>query len=146
MLGAANALRAAIPGIRIDAEVGRQWLAGVDLVKTLAAGSQLGSTVIIGLGNNGTVTPAGFAAMMAALAGVSHVIVVDVRVDRTWQNADNAVLRAGAAAYPNVHLLDWYGFSAGHGAWFFSDGTHLRPQAAPTYAAFIAAAVTQPGS
>jgi peptidoglycan/LPS O-acetylase OafA/YrhL len=146
MLGAANALRAAIPGIRVDAEVGRQWLAGVDLVKTLAASGQLGSTVIIGLGNNGTVTPAGFNAMMAAVAGVPHVVVVDVRVDRSWQNADNAVLRAGAAGYPNIHLLDWYGFSAGHGAWFFSDGTHLRPQAAPSYAAFIAAAVTQAGS
>jgi hypothetical protein len=141
MLGAANALRAAVPGIRVDAEVGRQWNAGVALVKSLAASGQFGSTVVLGLGNNGTVTPAGFDAMMAALAGVPDVIVLDVRVDRSWQNSDNAVLRAGAAKYPSVHLVDWYGLSAGHGDWFFDDGTHLRPQAAPTYAAFVAAAL-----
>jgi hypothetical protein len=145
MLGAANALRAAIPGIRVDAEVGRQWDNGVTLAKSLAAAGQLGSTVIIGLGNNGTVTPAGFDAMLAALAGVPHVIVLDVRVDRSWQNSDNAVLRAGAAKYPTVRLLDWYAYSAGHGAWFYDDGTHLRPQAAPGYAAFVLAAVTASG-
>jgi peptidoglycan/LPS O-acetylase OafA/YrhL len=145
MLGAANALRAAIPGIRIDAAVGRQWDNGVALAKSLAAAGQLGSTVVIGLGNNGTVTPSGFDAMMAALAGVPRVIVLDVRVDRSWQNSDNAVLRAGAAKYPTVHLLDWYGYSAGHGAWFYDDGTHLRPQAAPGYAAFVLAAVAAPG-
>ncbi len=138
MLGAANALRAAIPGIRIDAAIGRQWNAGVALVQANRAAGQLGNTVIIGLGNNGTVTPAGFNAMMAALAGVPNVIVIDVRVDRSWQNSDNAVLRAGAAGYPSIHLVDWYGYSAGHSNWFYDDGTHLRPDTAANYAALVA--------
>jgi hypothetical protein len=146
MLGAANALRAAIPGLRIDAQIGRQWGQGVALAQSLAATGQLGSTVILALGNNGTVTSAGFDAMMGALVHVPHIIVLDVRVDRSWQNADNAVLRAEAARYATVRLLDWYGYSAGHAAWFFSDGTHLQPQTAAVYAAFVATAVTQAGS
>jgi hypothetical protein len=145
MLGAANALRAAIPGVRVDAEVGRQWSDGIALARSLGASGQLGTTVIIGLGNNGVVTPAGFDAMMAALSGVPRVIVVDLRVDRSWQNADNAVLRAGAARHPGVRLLDWYGDSFGHASWFFADGTHLRPQAATNYTALIAGAVAAPG-
>jgi hypothetical protein len=146
MLGAADALRAAIPGVRIDAVVGRQWSAGVSLVQAARTAGQLGNTVIIGLGNNGTVTPDLFNAMMTALAGVSHVIVIDVRVDRSWQDSDNAVLHNGAASYPStVRLVDWYGYSAGHGTWFYSDGTHLRPATATNYAALVAAAVTATG-
>jgi len=146
MLGAADALRAAIPGIRIDAVVGRQWSAGVALIQATRTAGQLGSTVIIGLGNNGTVTPDLFNAMMTALAGVSHVIVIDVRVDRSWQDSDNAVLQAGAASYPStVRLVDWYGYSAGHSTWFYSDGTHLRPATATNYAALVAAALRAAG-
>jgi hypothetical protein len=145
MLGAANALRAAIPGIRIDAVIGRQWNAGVALVQANRAAGAIGNTVIIGLGNNGTVTAAGFNDMMAALAGVPNVVVIDLRVDRSWQDADNAVLRAGAAAHPNVHFADWYGYSAGHGEWFYDDLTHLRPATASNYAAVVAAAVKQGG-
>jgi hypothetical protein len=141
MLGAANALRAAIPGIRIDAVIGRQWNAGVALVQANRAAGSLGSTEIIGLGNNGTVTPAGFNDMMAALAGVPNIVVIDVRVDRSWQNSDNAVLRAGVTANPNVHFVDWYAYSAGHTGWFYDDGTHLRPAFAGNYAALVAAAL-----
>jgi peptidoglycan/LPS O-acetylase OafA/YrhL len=138
MLGAANALRAAIPGIRVDAVIGRQWNAGVALAQANRAAGTLGNTVIIGLGNNGTVTAAGFNAMMAALAGVPNVVVIDVRVDRSWQNSDNAVLRAGVTANPTVHFVDWFTYSAGHTGWFYDDGTHLRPAFAGNYAALVA--------
>ena len=38
-----------------------------------------------------------------------------------------------------------YGYSAGHGTWFYSDGTHLRPTTATNYAALVAAAVKAAG-
>ncbi|MEA2647023.1 MAG: hypothetical protein QOE92_2106, partial [Chloroflexota bacterium] len=39
--------------------------------------------------------------------------------------------------------VDWYGYSEGHAEWFWSDGTHLRPEGAAAYAALIAGSIPQ---
>jgi peptidoglycan/LPS O-acetylase OafA/YrhL len=138
MLGAYKALQQAIPGIRVDAKVGRQWSAGQQLLSVLKANGQLGDTVIIHLGNNGVLNSTEFASMMKVLASVPHVVILDIRVDQAYQDNVNTLLRTNAAKYPNVRLLDWYAYSTGHGGWFYDDGTHLRPTGAAAYASYIA--------
>lgn len=141
MLGAAPALRAAIPSIEVDAVVSRQWDPGVATVDADRGSGRLRPTLIVDLGTNGTVSASQFDAMVRAAAGGRRIVFVTVRVPRPWEAQDNAVLRAGVARQPNAVLVDWYAASAGHGEWFAADGYHLRPAGARAFASLIAAAV-----
>jgi hypothetical protein len=141
MLGASSALRHAIPSIEVDAVVSRQWDAGVATVGADRDSGRLRPTLVVDLGTNGTVSAAQFDALVRAAAGTRRIVVVTVRVPRSWEEQDNAVLRAGVSRTPRAVLVDWYAASAGHPEWFAPDGYHLQPAGARAYAALIAAAV-----
>src|SRR5579862_1228877 len=53
MLGASYELKQAMPGIEIDAVVGRQASTGLDILRARAAQGDLPDVVIFGLGTNG---------------------------------------------------------------------------------------------
>lgn len=125
LLDYSSLLSSDVPGASIVAAVGRQWLSGVALVRSLRAAGELGSTVVVALGTNGPVTNAGFEQMMAALAGTRRVVLVTVHVDRPWQQEVNAVLRSGARRYPRAVVADWATLASSHPGWFYPDGTHL---------------------
>jgi lysophospholipase L1-like esterase len=74
------------------------------------------------------------------LGNVPKVIVLNVRVDREWQDSVNATLAARVPVHKNAVLLDWFTTSADHPEYFYDDGTHLRPAGAAAYAAFIKSA------
>jgi hypothetical protein len=125
MLDYADPLKTAIPGVTVDASVSRQWSEGETILQSLKADGQLGGEVIVALGTNGPITDADFDSMMAILGGASRVVFVNVRVDRTWQDPNNAVLANGATRYPNVVVADWASLAAQNPQWFGADGTHL---------------------
>ncbi len=125
MLDYEDPLRAAIPGINVEAAVSRQWSDGESILQTLKADGQLGGDVIVGLGTNGPITDTDFDSMMAILGGASRVVFVNVHVDRPWQDPNNAVLANGATRYPNVVIANWATLAAQNPQWFGADGTHL---------------------
>ena len=125
MLDYQDPLKAAIPGIDVDAAVSRQWSDGESVLQSLKASGQLGALVVVGLGTNGPITSVDFDAMMAILGGASRVVFVNVHVDRPWQDPNNAVLASGAARYPNAVVADWATPAAQNPQWFGPDGTHL---------------------
>jgi hypothetical protein len=125
MLDYQDPLKAAIPGIDVDATVSRQWTDGEAVLQQMKAAGQLGSLVIIGLGTNGPITSTDFDNMMAILSGASRVVFVNVHVDRPWQDPNNAVIASGAARYPHVVVADWATLAAQNPQWFGADGTHL---------------------
>jgi hypothetical protein len=132
-------LTAQVPGISINAAVSRQWSTGVSILSALRASGQLRPEVIVGLGVNGQVTPAGFDAMMRAVAGARRVVFVTVRLPRSWQDDNNATLRDGVARYPGTAVLaDWYTLSANQPSWFTPDGVHLQPAGAQAMTSLIA--------
>ena len=144
MLGAAPQLKAVLgDDSYIDAHVGRQFKEAVSMVDAWAAGGQLGNTVIIHLGNNGTVDADTVDAVLDRLGDVPRVLVVNVRVDRPWQDSVDAILAARVPAHKNAALVDWYAASDGHPEYFYDDQTHLRPAGAQAYAAMIKAALGQ---
>ena len=107
----------------------------------------LGRVVIIHLGNNGPVSSSDVDAVMRELTGVPNVLLVTVRVDRSWQNEVNQTLHDAAARYPNVQLVDWYSYSGGHGEWFQADGTHFRTSSGPganAYADLLVGSIPPP--
>ncbi len=118
-------LRADVPGITIDAAVGRQWAEGESILQSMKAQGRLGTEVVVGLGTNGPITDGDFDTMMSILVGESRVVFVNVHVDRPWQDPNNAVLARGVSRYRNVKVADWATLAGQHPQWFGADGTHL---------------------
>jgi peptidoglycan/LPS O-acetylase OafA/YrhL len=142
MLGAAPELKRVLGDTSyVDAHVGRQFKEAVAMVDGLIGSGKLGPLVILHLGNNGTVSADTVDDVLDRLGNVPKVIVVNVRVDRDWQDSVNATLAARVPVHRNAVLLDWFTASADHPEYFYDDGTHLRPAGAAAYAAFIQSAI-----
>jgi hypothetical protein len=58
MLAPAAALERVLPGIYIDAKLGRHAQTGLGVIQNLAAAGRLGPLVVVSLGTNGVVTTA----------------------------------------------------------------------------------------
>jgi hypothetical protein len=144
MLGAAPAMARDIPDLDLDAKVGRQLPAAVDVLRAARAAGHLGPVVVVHVGTNGYVTRAQFDDMMSVLAWVPRVVVVNDKVPRPWQDPNDAMLAQAAAAYPAVRLVDWRAASSPHPELFWDDDTHLRPQGAALYASLVEAAIVAP--
>ena len=130
-----------VASITVDGKVSRQWDTGVSIINGLRQSGSLPPTVVVDLGTNGTVTSSQFDAMMRAAAGATKVVFVTVKVPRSWESPNNAVLRAGVARYSNTTLADWHSLSQGHPEWFYSDGYHLTPSGSRALASLIASVV-----
>ena len=74
--------------------------------------------------------------------GSGHlVLLVNTRVDRSWEQLVNQRLAEAASSHPNVRLVDWFAASNGHPEYFVHDGVHLTVDGAHTYANLIAQAL-----
>lgn len=139
MLGAAAPLREL--GYVVDAEVSRQFKAGVDIVTVLNDLRVLGNVVIVHLGTNGPTSTATLDSFFEQVSNVPLVLVLTTRVDKPWQDANNTLIRTVPERWSNVKVLDWHELSAGQRDWFYSDNTHLRPAGARAYSQLIAQAI-----
>jgi peptidoglycan/LPS O-acetylase OafA/YrhL len=139
-LGAADALRAALgPGALVDAEVGRQFSAGVRIVAGWAATHP--GPVVVDLGANGSVQPRDVAAVLDA-AGGRRVVLVGTAAARRWKDSNNAVLGGAAARNPpEVVFVDWAAVVAGHPGAVGPDGVHPTPAGRRLLASAVAAAL-----
>ena len=119
-LGSADSLRRALgAGTVVDAKVGRQFSAAPAII----AAAPGGGPVVVDLGANGTVKAADVEAVIAA-AGDRRVVLVGVHVPRRWQDGNNDVLRAAAAAHPTVEFVDWNALVAANPGVLGPDGVH----------------------
>jgi hypothetical protein len=143
MLGAVRGLQRDINGLTIvDAEVGLQVRAAINVLEARRASGALGSVVVVHLGNNGTFTEEQFDQIMRILSGVDRVVFVNVKVPRSWEEPNNEVISEGVERYPNAVLVDWYAASAYHPEYFYSDGYHLRPKAQRVYADLVSSSLS----
>ena len=142
MLGAASALQARLgDGLWLDAKQNRQFPDGVATLRSLRDSGQLGTTVVVQLGTNGTVDPGNFDEMMQALSGARRVVIVTAKVPRPWEDQVNGTLTDGAKRYKNAVILDWHNIGGAHPEYFYDDAIHLRPEGATAYAELVAAAI-----
>lgn len=66
---------------------------------------------------------------MAVARNVPRVLFVTVKLDKSWESAANAVIRANVPPYANAELVDWWALAVPHPEWFSGDvncGCHLR--------------------
>jgi len=143
MLGVKDVLEKNLPGIVVDARIGRQMIEAAAAVSELKAQGKLGRIVIIQLGTNGAFTKEQLTDTLDALGPVEQIILLNVRVPKPWENAVNETLAEVARTYPGTKLVDWYAASRGHDAYFYQDGVHLTPEGAEAYISLIVQAVTE---
>ncbi len=136
MLGAQSALVAAMPGIRVDAKVGRQFSAVSDVVGWYASEGLIPGPLVVHAGTNGTFTDADLDRMIER-AGDRRILLVNAKVARPWQGLVNERLAAAASRHPNTVLVDWYSLASANPQWFAGDGAHLRPDGARAFAELI---------
>ncbi len=135
MLGGKSALQADIPGTAVDAVVSRQYASLPLVVAWHAIHASLPATVVVHLGTNGTISGTTCDAVAHQL-GQRRIIMVTLTVPRTWQDPNNATIRA-CAARNHAIVADWHAISAGRADWLAPDGYHLRPAGAAQYAKLI---------
>ena len=92
---------------------------------------------------NGTVKPADIDAVVAA-AGDRRVVLVGVHVPRRWQDGNNDVLRAAAAAHPTVEFVDWDALVSAHPGALGPDGVHPGVAGRTLLATAVADAARRP--
>lgn len=137
MLGAAGELANVLGSVDVDAAVGRQMNALIEILQARKDQGLLADIVLVQVGNNGPITAEQFDQMMGILADVPQVLVMNVRVPLPWEGANNEVIAAGARRYPNATFLDWHATSEGRGDLFWTDNVHLRPEGASVYVGLI---------
>ena len=141
LLGARSAVRNQLPGVTVNADVGRQFNVLSWLIPLLQKSGDIRPNVIINLGTNGPPTENDLKRALDTLSDVRRVVLVTTREPRSWQDLTNDRLRASAAGRPNVVVADWFAMSAGHPEFFVEDGVHLSVAGADAYAMTLASAL-----
>src|SRR5262245_11953060 len=138
MLGAKTQLQNR--GFIVNAVKSRQFADAVTIVKQKARSGVLRKKVVIHLGTNGILIQPYQCDHISKYAGKHRRVFLVTNTGPTShpkiRKAQNIRLRACADRHRNTKLIDWYGYSRGHGAWFY-DGMHLTPKGRTAYAAYL---------
>ena len=142
MIDATPGLQADLPGIYVDAMVGRQMSTGVQIVQSLAVEGALRHVVVVGLGTNGTVDPSQILALRQAIGPGRELILVTVYGPMSWTSEVNATLISSASQQQHVAIADWASAIARQPGLLWGDGIHPQPSTGGVlYAQVVTAAI-----
>ena len=141
MVASAAALQAAMPGIYISAQVGRQMADGVAITQSLAASGDLRRVVVVGLGTNGDITPAQLRQLRRAIGSGRDLILINTFGPMQWESAVNAAIAAAVRHISRAELANWNQAIRHRTNLLWPDGIHPRSAGARLYARLVLAAV-----
>ncbi|KOP66971.1 acyltransferase [Bacillus sp. FJAT-18019] len=142
MLGVAPYLEQSLPGIHVDAVIGRQMRQADDLIPVMKDQNRVnGGIIIIGLGTNGAFSKKDLDSLLLPLDSAKQILLINTRVPRDWEQNVNNMLAEAAAQNPKITLVDWYSASKNHPEYFRSDGVHLEPEGAKAYTSMLLQAI-----
>lgn len=125
-------------GLEADARGCRQFSQGLAILSARRRAGTLPPVVVLALGANGPVGPAGLARARRIIGRHRVLALVTPRNSAS----SRASMRRAARRHPErVKLVDWAVYSAGHGGWFGGDGLHVNHTGAAAFARFIKRAV-----
>ena len=141
-IDAAPYLEEDLPGIEIDAAVGRQLYDAASVVQVLRANHELGQVVVLALGTNGSFSEEQLEDLVQSLGPVSRILLVNVRVPRPWQNEVNATMATVAAnGAPRDARRLVRGLGRPRRVLRARDGVHLQPGGAALWAQLVRRAI-----
>ncbi|HEX4789397.1 MAG TPA: acyltransferase family protein [Actinospica sp.] len=138
LLAGAEALADRLPGIVIDAKVGRQAGEAPDQLSVLAEEGRLRHFVIVALGTNGDFDDSLLDRIKAQIGPGRVLVLVTVHMPRSWQDPVNGRLAGYAAAHPGTVLVDWNATITPHPDLLWQDATHPKPSGGEVYADLMA--------
>lgn len=144
LLGARDTLLRSIPGIDVDAQVGRQGSEGLKVVKDLRQQAALQDTVVIHLGTNGYLSEPHFRELLRQLADRQLVVLINVHANRRWTSPNNVLIERVGRDFKNVVVVDWEEQAGQHPEYFAGDGIHLTSLGAKALAVQISSAAGAP--
>jgi peptidoglycan/LPS O-acetylase OafA/YrhL len=141
MLGCAPVLEQRLGSrLRVDAVVGRQAFDTIERLAEYRAHGDLPPTVIVQIGDNGPVWYSNMQRLRTVLSGVPHVVIVNVRVARSWQNEVNSELASYVSTWPQAVLANWYSHSS---EGLLVDGVHPSVPGRAIYASVVVDALRE---
>ena len=144
MLGCAPVLEQRLGSrLRVDAVVGRQAVDTISRLAEYRAHGDLPPTVIVQIGDNGPVWYRNLQRLREVLSGVPHVVLVNVRVARSWQGEVDRALAEYVSSWPQAVLANWYGHSSES---LLVDGVHPSVAGRAIYAEVVLEALREQAS
>jgi len=137
VLGAQQELKNAMPGLRVDAEVSRQFDKILSTVRAYSAADSIPGPLIINAGTNGTFEDEDLDTIFEMVPPDHPVLLVNAKVDRPWESLVNERIVDATKRHRNAVLVDWFSIGEDHADWFTADGTHLNPEGARAFAELI---------
>ncbi|MEJ7787717.1 MAG: hypothetical protein WKF96_23185, partial [Solirubrobacteraceae bacterium] len=144
MLGAQEALHARLGRkALIDAAVGRYPADVAARLEAYRQSDAMPNRVVIQIGENGPLPEADLQRIREALRGVPRVVLINVKVPRTWEEDVNNTLLAVRGEWPEAVIADWN--KAARRDLLYDDGIHPTPEGAKVYAQVVQDALRSPG-
>lgn len=141
-LGARDALEQAVPGLSVDAEVGRHAWDAPRVVSRLRSDWALGEVVVLHLGTNSLIPEARLREVLQELADRRLVVLVTPHARRPWMAPNRALLQRLAGEHHNVRVVDWAALVEDDPRRVVSDGVHPSASGIQALARQVAAVVT----
>jgi hypothetical protein len=141
MVASAPELAAAMPGIYINAQVGRHMDTGLALLQDLAAHGWLRHIVVVGLGTNGPLTTSQIRQLHGVTGSSRDLVLVNTFGPMSWEPEVNRVLASATWHRAHVALADWHQAIAPRTSLLWQDGIHPQPRGGRLYARVVVAAV-----
>ena len=143
-LGARGALEQAIPGLSVDAEVGRHAREAAQVVSRLRGELALGEVVVLHLGTNSLMAEARLRELLQQLSDRRLVVLVTPQARRPWIAPNQALLQRLAAEQPHLRLVDWAAMVQAEPERVVADGVHPSAAGMQTLARQLAAVLEAP--
>ena len=140
-IGLTDEFHQAYTGGLIDACGSRQIAMGQTVYDYYRDRNEVGHTVILALGTNGSFTAEELEAFIADIGEDRQIWLITNRVPSSWHRTTNQTMVQVAAAHDNVSIIDWEAYSAGHDEWVSSDGIHLTWEGREAYMQMIVDAI-----
>ena len=131
------------PHGHIDAAKSRQFSAGIETYRSYVDQNLAGKIAVFALGTNGLVTDEQIDELMGLVGSRRVAVFINTRSPQPWVGATNEAIARAAERYDNVHVIDWYGYSANRNDVFDGDGTHLNNKGANEYINLVYDAVKE---
>ena len=130
MLGAAREL--AHRGFEVDARCARNPDEGLSILRQRRRRGTLPEIVVMALGTNIAISRRDIGRMLRTLGRRRTLMLVTPF--RSWHPFHTSPMRRVARQRPGrAKLIDWSARATGNRQWFWSDGTHLRPEGVAVY-------------
>src|SRR5579859_7581975 len=141
MVASAAALNTTLPGVYINAVVGRAMVNGLAEIQSLIARHELRRYVVVGLGTNGPVSAAQIRQLRHLIGAGRDLILINTYGPMPWESSVNTVVDAAGRHTAHVSLADWHAAISGHTNLLWPDRIHPRPAGAMVYARIVLAAI-----